>query len=119
MVSRRINDMKKQIQITMPDGSIWGVPAELVAEDRAEYYADKDASDKPDNFEKIKQQEYEYTLGDNSELLDWAANNMNWNDVAHAAILIRPGSVDFQEGWVNGHKRVVESANDQAQTPPD
>ena len=101
--------MKKQIQITMPDGSIWGVPAELVAENRAEHYADKDASDNTDNFEKIKQREYEYTLSDNSEILDWAANNMNWNDVAHAAILIRPGSVDFQEGWVNGQKCVAES----------
>lgn len=109
--------MKKQIQITMPDGSIWGVPAELVAEDRSEYYADKDASDKPDTFEKIKQREYKHTLSDNLELLDWAANNMNWNDVAHAAILIRPGRVDFQEGWVNGPKSVAESTNNVSTTP--
>ena len=104
MVSRRINDMTKQIQITMPDGSIWGVPAELVAQDRADYYGDKEG-------EEMRKEEYANTLADNSELLDWAANNMNWNDVAHAAILIQPGRVDFQEGWLNGHKRVVESAN--------
>ena len=106
--------MKKQIQITMPDGSIWGVPAELVAENRAEYYAEKDSSDKPDTFEKIKQREYAYTLEDNGTIIDWAENNMNWNDVEHAAILLRRARVDYQEGWVNGPKRVVESANDQA-----
>lgn len=88
----------------MPDGSIWGVPAELVAQDRADYYGDKEG-------EESRKEEYANTLADDSELLDWAENNMNWNDVAHAAILICPGSVDFQEGWVNGHKRVVESAN--------
>ena len=103
--------MKKQIQITMPDGSIWGVPAEIVAENRSEYIADSDASSAADDFDEIKQREYEHTLKDNAELLDWAANNMNWNDVAHAAILIQPANVDFQEGWVNGKKRVAESSN--------
>jgi hypothetical protein len=92
----------KQIQITMPDGSIFGVPAELVAQNRARYYGDKEGYQS-----RIK--EYENTLKDNRELLDWAQNNMNWSDVAHAAILIRPGKVDYQEGWVNGTRRVWES----------
>lgn len=94
----------KQIQITMPDGSVWAVPAELVARDRADHYGGQAG-------EESWKAEHAATLADHAALLDWAENNLNWADVAHAAILIRPGSVDFQEGWVNGPKRVVESAN--------
>lgn len=95
--------MSKQIQITMPDNSVWGVPAELVAKDRGDYYAAKEGEDSG-------KAEYAISLEDDDELLDWAANNMNWNDVVHSAIMIRPGKVDYQEGWVNGKKRVAGSA---------
>ena len=91
----------KQIHITMPDGSIWAVPAEIVANHRADYYAKQ-------NGEEYRKEEYERTLSENGELLDWAENNMNWNDVAQAAFRVRPGRVDYQEGWVNGPKKVVE-----------
>lgn len=92
----------KHLHVTMPDGSVWAVPADLVASYRARHYANKDI--------KIYKEELEYTLNNPSELIDWAANNMNWDDVASAAKLHRPAdSVDFQEGWVNGFKQVVES----------
>lgn len=104
--------MQKQIEVTMPDGSVWGVPAELVAQDRADYYGDKEG----DESRKV---EYTNTLADHHEMIDWAANNMNWNDVAHAAILVRPGKVDYQEGWVNGPKRVVTLNTPTPQPQPD
>jgi hypothetical protein len=86
----------------MPDGSKWDVPAHVVADNRAKYYAkyDEDA-----NY----QEEYDYTYNDNSELLDWAANNMNWDDVSHLAkrVALPPQDVDYQEGWVNGEKEII------------
>lgn len=94
--------MKKQIQVEMPDTSIWGVPAELVAKDRADFYTKTEG-------EESGKTEYAFTLDDNEALIDWSENNMNWSDVSHAAILIRPGRVDYQEGWVNGPKRIVEA----------
>lgn len=99
--------MTKQIHVTMPDGSIWAVPAELVARHRAAYYAAKEG-------EASGKREYAYALGMNDDVLvDWAENNMNWTDVAHAARLyMRAGSVDFQEGWLNGAKRVVQQDNE-------
>ena len=77
----------KYIRVTMPDGSRWDVPAGLVAADRAAYYADQG-----DNYEE----EYDYT--------------MNWSDVEHAASFVAQdaGAVDYQEGWVNGKKEIVE-----------
>jgi len=95
--------MSKQIQVTMPDGSVWGVPAELVAQHRADYYGDKEG-------EESRKAEYDFTLSNIGELLDWAVNNMNWSNVSHAAVKIGPDVrvVDYQDGWVNGKKRVVD-----------
>jgi hypothetical protein len=93
--------MTKQIQVTMPDGSVWGVPAELVAQHRADYYGNKEG-------EESRKVEYDFTLSNNEELLDWAENNMNWSDVSHAAVLVKQEPPDYQEGWINGKRRVVD-----------
>lgn len=83
----------------MPDGSKWDVPAEIVAKDRATYY-------KEDGY----QEEFDYTMSSDFELQDWAAGNMNWDDVSEFAVKadVEQPPVDFQEGWVNGEKEVVE-----------
>lgn len=93
--------MTKYIRITMPDGSEWDVPAALVAHNiTTEYVRRKPAL--------IYSDEYEHTLAHNGVLLDWAANNMNWSDVQASATMHKAGSVDYQKGWVNGAKSVVE-----------
>lgn len=96
-------ETRKELWITMPDGSVWGVPAVLIADNRARYYAEKDADTTYD-------EEMAFLLGDDFELEDWAANNMNWEDVAEHAYQVKPApaTVDYQEGWVNGEKEVVE-----------
>ena len=65
----------------MPDGSIWQLPAEFIANIRAKYYADKD-KEKDNNldWQTVYDDEYKYTLGDDYELQDWLSNNMNWED---------------------------------------
>jgi hypothetical protein len=91
--------MKKYLRITMPDGSKWDVPAEKVAHNRATHYQD-------DGY----QEEFDYTMSSDFELKDWAADNMNWDEVEQFAKLapITQEVVDFQEGWVNGAKEIVE-----------
>lgn len=86
----------KYLRVTMPDGSRWDVPAETIARNKANHYADE-----PDEFEN--------TMKDEDDLMDWAANNMNWSDVAGCAIkVLASAPVDFQEGWMNGEKEIVE-----------
>lgn len=93
--------MKKQIQVTMPDGSVWGVPAEIVAEHRADYYANRDG-------ESVRMEEFVFTMNDSFTLTDWAEGNMNWRDVEKFAVKIKDAApVDYQNGWVNGQKKVV------------
>lgn len=106
--------MTKYILVTMPDNSVWKVPADLVAENRAMYYADQESADiveevaKNQQWSEVYTDELESGLEDDRELLDWAAGNMDWIDVEFAATRISDGDVDYQEGWVNGEKEVVE-----------
>jgi len=92
----------KFLRVTMPDGSKWDVPARVIAENRAKYYAEVDS-------DTTYQEEFEFTMSDNYELKDWAAGNMNWSDVEnHAQYVINPPTPDYQEGWVNGEKEIIE-----------
>lgn len=94
----------KFIRVTMPDLSKWDVPAKIIAENRAKYYANLEPPS-----QETYETEYEYTMNDKAELVDWAHNNMNWDEVekfAKQANVEIP--VDFQEGWVNGDMEVVE-----------
>lgn len=92
-------------EVTMPDGSLWGVPLEVIALNRADSYAhefdgDAERSLNEDTMPLFRE--------DPSEVSDWAQNNMDWKDVSDKAVLIKSGdAVDHQEGWVNGRSKVV------------
>jgi hypothetical protein len=87
----------------MPDGSVWAVDGHTVAHLRATYWAERDVN-------TTYQGEYEDTLSDDHELLDWAVGNLNWADVALTARLVSVAEVNFQEGWRCGAKKVVRPA---------
>lgn len=100
------------IIVEMPDGSRWGVPARLVAEDRSAYYAAKDTKNAPVDSEEYKSvfaAEYEYIMQDNDEMRDWARNNMNWSDVSAHARKLGDAECDYDEGWANGKMIVMDA----------
>lgn len=98
----------KYLRVTMPDDSKWDVPADLIATNRAQYYAKLDGEGNPTEEKKIFEDELKYALTDDDELIDWAVGNMDWKDVAHYAIEVQKATPDFQEGWVSGEIEVVE-----------
>jgi hypothetical protein len=103
----------------MPDGSQWDVPAAVVAHRRATYYANKDTGETSGRlYTTIYLHELDYTLRNNGELLEWGANNMNWSEVQASANMHKAGNVDYQKGWVNGKKSVVEMPNDPGESTP-
>lgn len=96
--------MPKRLLIEMPDGSKWTVPVSLIAMNRATYYAKNDsvsieASLNNDTLPLFEANEF--------EIKDWAANNMNWEDVEHMAVCIGKGDTDYQEGWINGDNKII------------
>lgn len=98
--------MTRVLEVTMPDGSVWAVPADLVAEPRAKYYAEHDAREGAD-YDNVYARELRTSA---SNLIDWAQNNMDWEEVQpNATMIAAPDShVDYQEGWINGEMRVVD-----------
>lgn len=98
--------LDKFLRITQKDGSVWQVPVRVIAENRARYYKSEF-----DGYEYRSMEEDTLPLfeGDDYEIEDWAANNMNWDEVSeHAVQLSAPKLTadDFQEAWVNGEKSV-------------
>ena len=78
------------LRVTMPDNSKWDVPITVIVNNRAKYFGKKDP--------KISG---EYAL------LDWA-NNMNWEDVVLQAQKVIEPEMDYQVGWINGKKEIIE-----------
>lgn len=87
------------LQVTMPDNSIWEINTIIIAKDRASYYASKGG-----NYEEI----YKETLEDLETLIDWGENNINWNDIKNDAIMVKGCNVDYEDGWCNGFKQIIE-----------
>ena len=104
----------KCLQVTMPNGERWVVPISIIAKDRATYYANKDAekeglsgTERDERYEE----EYDLAMEDSLEIYDWAPNNMNWVDVKDYATFIGSEKLsdrDYQEGWVNGEKKIID-----------
>lgn len=97
--------MAKHLQITMPDGSKWAVPVEVIAMNRAAYYAKAEGTTIEDSLRNDTNPVFE---ADPFEIEDWAANNMNWEDVEHLAFCTAKGEIDYEEGWANGDKEVID-----------
>jgi len=95
--------MSKSLFVTMPDESVWAVPVEVIALNRATYYAKEYGGDVKWSLAEDTQPLFEQ---DPFEVEDWAANNMNWSDVVEHAVMVKKGEVDYDEGWANGAKEV-------------
>ncbi len=101
--------MSKVYVVTMVDGSEWGVPVDVIARSRADYYKDEVGGDLQ---RSLDEDTYPLFESDESEIHDWASNNMNWSDVRSYAWKIKDRKPlterDFQEAWVNGEHEVRE-----------
>ena len=69
---------------------VYKVPAQAVAENRANYYAE---SDRFENWSKLYQEEIDYCLKNNYEIIDWMIWNSDWSD------------------WIDNTEKVSEMSN--------
>lgn len=90
--------LKKRYLIGMPDGSKWSVPIATIALHRAESYKEEFGDDLA---RSLKEDTVPLFSGEEYEIKDWAANNMNWCDVEHDAEQDEAPAVtlDLDEGW--------------------
>jgi hypothetical protein len=93
----------KNLQIKFPNGDIFEVPAEVIARQRTQYYADvdgfKEGSKEWDD--EFKQSMTEY------ELMDWVQNNTDWKNISHEASKMQSKEVDYNELWFEADFKIV------------
>jgi hypothetical protein len=75
----------KVIKFTTTEGQ-YGIPLELVAEDRANYYIVEVEKNIKDSNEF--RQEVAWVMDDDYEGIDWLINNSDWDDWKSKAILL-------------------------------
>lgn len=96
--------LEKNYVVTMEDNSKWAIKVSAIAANRASYY--KHEFD--NNFERsLDEDTVPLFESDKYEIHDWAANNMNWDEVRHLAVCVSPSDIDFQDGWCNGEHEVI------------
>ena len=94
--------MQKLMTVNMPDGSLWAVPVDMIARNRAAHYAHEFGGDAGRSLAEDTVPLFE---GDEYAIQDWAVNNMDWADFdGHQVKLSAPPPPDFQFGWLNGEK---------------
>lgn len=109
----------KFIEVVFDDG-IYHIPAEVIAVDRASYYAKSDTEsgyiygDDQEEYKKVYDVEYNITLNDDYELMDWLRNNMNWKQLEPYASKVseRGNSPSHKTQWrdevTEGRIKIVE-----------
>lgn len=99
----------KYLSVIQKDGSLWGVPVDAIALDRATHYANE--------FDgNVQRSLNEDTLplfaAEPYEIQDWAVNQMNWSDFGEKAIKLKDAPAltkdDFQYAWMENDKKFVE-----------
>lgn len=78
------------------DGPKYSIPAELIAKDRAKYYSNQLAE-----LPTALQEEFDYAMANDEELIDWAGNNMNLEDFLpeEVCLIIITNPPDIKKIW--------------------
>lgn len=100
--------MKKFLRVKFSDGKVFDIPAEFIAKARAKYYAEVDAR-RGEDYTRVYNDELKWGLEDDSEVIDWAFNNMDWIDVRVQAVLIEHEvrSADYVKEWPNVKSEII------------
>jgi len=96
--------LSRMYVVTMPDGSVWKIPVWVIVAIRAQSYAED-----PDNDMSfvVAMEDTLDLFQSESEIKDWARNNMNWDEVESFAVRAEfARDADLQEGWVNGEVEI-------------
>lgn len=94
--------MHKYMTVKFSDGSVWGVPVEMIARNRAEYYASEFGGDVERSLAEDTIPLFERS---NYDIKDWAVGNMDWSDFdGHQVKLGTQPAPDFGAEWISGEK---------------
>lgn len=101
---------KKRLMVDMPDGTSWSIPVQVIAEHRARLYSNR--IDPERGYRETLEWTLELFGEDDFEITDWAANNMDWDDVEKHATKIEKQNEpppNYVSGWYEAEKTVIET----------
>lgn len=94
--------------VTFSNGEQFKIPQDVIAKDRADYYAMKEGHDR-ETYNRVYKEEIEFAKNNTEVLRDWASNSMDWEDVKHKAVKLESDNTSNKsEEWVNAEKNFRE-----------
>lgn len=101
--------MDKYLRVTMSDGAMYDIPAEVIAEHRANYFennsAEKLAYHSSSIQPRLRKAEKEFALNNDEVLIEWAENKMNWKELEEYAVKVVVN--DYEEEWAAAEKQII------------
>jgi len=101
--------MEKYLRVRMSNGSMYDIPAEVIAEHRANFFennsAEKLAYHSSSVQPRLRIAEKEFALNNDDVLIDWATNKMDWKDIEKFALKV--DNNDYEEEWKTVEKQIV------------
>ncbi|HFG7030820.1 TPA: hypothetical protein ACGIK9_003319 [Acinetobacter baumannii] len=107
--------LEKQLMVQMPDGLTYGIPVEVIARDRAEYYA-INKFDGIDRFGgdvglSLSSDTLPLFISDENQIFEWAKTKMKWTDVKKEARVyqkkVNVTAEECQNIWATGDHKLV------------
>ena len=106
-MSESTKKLPEFLLITQIDRSVLAVPVMEIARNRASNYKDEFGDDLQ---RSLDEDTVPLFMESNWEIIDWAQNNMNWEDVAGTATVFSQAptltSGDKQDAWNGGSKNL-------------
>jgi hypothetical protein len=100
---------EKCLKVRFSNGDLFVVPGRIIAENRANYYANLDGYDLNSNEWEA---EVITALNDELEIEDWAANEMNWSELEPYAVQIDTGEFDYDDEWSDADIEFIDTCQD-------
>lgn len=102
--------MNKYLRVQMSDGTMFDIPAEVIAEHRAGYFENNSAEKLTYHSSSVKPRLYsaerDYALNNDEILICWAESKMGWKDIEPYARMVSKG-INYEAEWPKAKKQVI------------
>lgn len=102
--------MKKYLRVKMSDGTMYDIPAEIIAEHRAGYFEKNSAEKLTYHASSVRPRLYsaekEFALNNDDILIEWAETKMEWKDLEPYAVEVKK-EVSYEKEWLTAEKKVI------------
>jgi hypothetical protein len=96
---------EKNLTVKFHKGLVYEIPALIIAENRANYYAELDGYEKESQewFDEVNR-----ALEDEYEIFSWMQNSMEWKDLQPYALLVSniENDINLDQEWNDGEHSI-------------